>query len=51
MADALSQGVSMGVGVRVIAGGRTGYGFEELVREMVDEDYRAVGHALACPDH
>jgi GDPmannose 4,6-dehydratase len=26
-------------------------GFEELVREMADEDCRAVGHALACPDH
>jgi hypothetical protein len=35
----------MGVGVRVIVDGRTGYGFEELVREMV------VGHALACPGH
>jgi hypothetical protein len=43
LAGALSQGVSMGVGVRVIAGGHTGYGFEELVREMVDADCRAVG--------
>jgi TldD protein len=43
MVKSATQGVSMGVGVRVIAGGRTGYGFEELVREMAAEDCRAVG--------
>jgi Arc/MetJ family transcription regulator len=49
MVKSAAQGVSMGVGVRVIVDGRTGYGFEELVREMVDEACRAVGAGHARP--
>ena len=45
-----TQGVSMGVGVRVIAGGRTGYAYsDDLAPEKVRKAARVAAHIAAGP--
>src|ERR1700751_5252168 len=50
MVKSAQQGVSMGVGVRVIAGERTGYAYsDDLAPEKIRKAARVAGHIAAGP--
>src|SRR5258705_7294719 len=50
MVKSASQGVSMGVGVRVIAGERTGYAYsDDLSPEKIRKAARVAAHIAAGP--
>src|SRR5947209_11477014 len=50
MVKSATQGVSMGVGVRVIAGERTGYGYsDDLAPEKIRKAARVAAHIAAGP--
>src|SRR5213078_1141690 len=50
MVKSASQGVSMGVGVRVIAGERTGYAYsDDLSPEKIRKAARVAAHIAAAP--
>jgi TldD protein len=52
MVKSASQGVSVGVGVRVIAGERTGYAYsDDLTPEKIRKAARVAAHIAAGPSH
>jgi len=52
MVKSASQGVSVGVGVRVIAGERTGYAYsDDLTAEKIRKAARVAAHIAAGPSH